>query len=123
MEYLKTVTGKIISAALALAVVAGAISWWRMDTATRQMLLGGTGRIFSWLGVVLLLPWATFFLIGKIGKLDSNAAGAVLVAAYTLLETILLAWLFRWNISGATAWSFLIMSALVSGVYNLFTCD
>jgi hypothetical protein len=44
-----------------LAVVAAGISWWQMDPDTRQMLLSGTGKIVSWFGILLLLPWATFF--------------------------------------------------------------
>ena len=123
MDLLKTVTGKVVAGAVGLAVVAGGISWWRMDDATRQMLLTGTGRIVSWLGIVLLLPWATFFLTGWVARRESNAAGAALVAAYTLLEAVLLAWLFHWQIPGATAWTFLVAGTLFAGVYNLLTCD
>lgn len=123
MDFLKTVAGKIISGAVAVAVIAVAISWWRMDPATRQMLLTGTGRIVSWLGIVLIVPWATFFLISRVAKLDSNAAGAVLVGAYTLIEVLLLAWLFQWRIPGPTAWPFLCVGALFAAVYNLLTCD
>lgn len=123
MEFLKGITGKIITAGLALAVIAGAISWWRMDEPTRDMLVNSAGKIASWLGVVLVLPWATFFLISRIARIDSNAAGAMLILVYTALEIALLGWLFGWNISGATAWSFMVMSVLLAGVYNLFTCD
>jgi hypothetical protein len=123
MDFLKTVAGKIITGAVALAVIAAAISWWSMDPETRQMLLTGTGRIVSWLGIVLVVPWATFFLIGKVAKLDSNAAGAVLVGLYTLIEVLVLAWLFEWRIPGPTAWTFLIVGALFAAVYNLLTCD
>ena len=45
MDLLKTVTGKVVAGAVALAVIAGGISWWRMDEATRQMLLSGSGKI------------------------------------------------------------------------------
>jgi hypothetical protein len=123
MDFLKTVAGKIISGAVAIAVIAVAISWWRMDPATRQMLLSGTGRIVSWLGIVLIVPWATFFVISRVAKLDSNAVGAVLVGAYTLIEVLLLAWLFEWRIPGPTAWTFLCVGALFAAVYNLLTCD
>lgn len=123
MDLLKTVTAKVVAGAVGLAVVAGGISWWRMDDATRQMLLTGTGRIVSWLGIVLLLPWATFFVTGWVARRESNGAGAALVAAYTLAEAILLAWLFHWQVPGATAWTFLIVGALFAGVYNLLTCD
>jgi hypothetical protein len=123
MDFLKSVAGKIITGAVALAVIAAAISWWSMDPTTRHMLIAGTGRILSWLGIVLIVPWATFFLIGRVAKSESNAAGGVLVASYTLIETLLLMWLFGWKLPGATAWTFLCVGALFAGVYNLFTCD
>ncbi len=123
MDLLKTVTGKVVAGAVALAVIAGGISWWRMDEATRQMLLSGSGKIVSWLLVVLFAPWATFFLTTWVAKRESNAAGAALVAAYTVIEALLLAWLFHWNIPGATAWTFLVVGALFAAVYNLLVCD
>jgi FtsH-binding integral membrane protein len=123
MDLLKTVTGKVVAGAVALAVIAGGISWWRMDEPTRQMLLSGTGRIVSWLLVVLLVPWATFFVTGWVARRESNAAGAVLVLVYTVLETVLLAWLFGFHVPGATAWTFVGAAALFAGVYNLLACD
>src|SRR4051812_18517174 len=123
MELLKSVTGKVISGAVALTVVAGGISWWRMDEPTRQMLLGGTGKIVAWLGVVLIAPWVTFFIIGRVGRAESNVAGAVLVLAYTIIETALLGWLFGWSMPGPTAWTFFAVAALFAAAYNLFTCD
>lgn len=123
MDFLKSMTGKVVTAALGLAVIAAGISWWQMEPETRQMLVSGTGKILGWLGIVLVLPWATFFLIGRVARLESNGAGAALVAGYTLIEALLLAWLFDWSIPGATAWSFLILGALFAAVYNLFTCD
>ena len=123
MELLKSVTGKVVSGAVALTVIAGGISWWRMDEATRQVLLSGTGRIVSWLGVVLVLPWLTFFVIGRVAKLERNMAGAALVLAYTILEAALLGWLFGWSLPGPTAWTFFAVAALFAAAYNLFTCD
>jgi hypothetical protein len=123
MDFLKTVTGKIISGIAGLVIVLAGISWWRMDAGTKQTLLSGTGRIVSWFGIMLLLPWATFFVIGRVGKFDSNFAGGALVLTYTVIEMVALAWLFNWTMPNATAWTFLVAAALVAGVYNLFTCD
>ena len=123
MDFLKTMTGKVVSGLMGLAIVAGAISWWRMDEATKNMLLSGTGRILSWGGIVLLVPWATFFIIGWVAKFESNAAGGALVFAYTLLEALLLAKLFHWSLPGTTAWTFFAVGVLFAGVYNLLTCD
>src|SRR4051794_41414532 len=123
MDLLKTVTGKVVAGAVTLAVVAAGISWWQMDPSTRQMLLGGTGKIVSWLGIMLLLPWATFFVTSWVAKQESNAAGGAMVAAYTLVEAVLLAWLFDWHVQGVTAWTFLVAGTLLAGVYNLLVCD
>jgi hypothetical protein len=123
MELLKSVVGKVAAGLVGLGVIAGGISWWQMDPQTRQMLVHGTENIGLWLGVVVLLPWITFFLIGRVGKANTNLPGAVLIAGYSLAETVLLAWLFHWQILTSTAWTFLVFSGLLAGTYNLLTCD
>ncbi len=123
MEFLKSVTGKVVSGLVALAVVAGGISWWSADPSTRQMLISGSGKIMGWFLIVLILPWATFFFSRLAAKQDSNAAGAVLVACYTIPELVVLAWLFSFSVPNVTAWVFLVLGGLVAGAYNLFTCD
>jgi hypothetical protein len=123
MDFLKTVTGKVVSGIAGLVIVIAGISWWRMDPATKSMLLSSTGKIVSWFGIVILAPWATFFLSGWAGKRDSNAAGAVLVLGYTLAEALLLLWLFGWHLPSTTTWSFFAVGTLVAGVYNLLVCD
>lgn len=123
MDFLKSIAGKLITGAVALAVIASGISWWRMEPSAREAVLAGSGKILGWLGVVLFLPWVTFFVIAKVGRMQSNLAGAVLVATYTIAEAVLLAWLFGWSISGATAWTMFAVGVLFAAAYNLFTCD
>jgi len=123
MDFLKTVTGKVVSGIAGLVIVLAGISWWRMDAKTKDMLLSGTGKIVSWFGVVILIPWATFFIIGWVARMEKNAAGAILVFGYTALEALFLAWLFGWHFPGTTAWSFFAVGTLVAGVYNLLVCD
>jgi hypothetical protein len=123
MDFLKTTLGKVLTGILALAVIAGAISWWRMDPADRSLILTNIGRLAGWAGIVLVAPWATFFVIGRVGKMDSNLAGGILVLMYTATELVLLLWLFDWSISGAGRWTFAIFGCLLAAVYNLLTCD
>jgi hypothetical protein len=94
-----------------------------MDEMSRQEIIGGTGRILGWLGVVLAWPWASFAVIGRVSKLESNLAGAMLVTAYTLLELALLAWLFHWHVAGPAGCTSMIFGGLVAAVYNLLICD
>jgi hypothetical protein len=123
MELLKSVVGKVAAGLVGLGVIAGAISWWQMEPATRQMLVHGAENIGLWLGIVILVPWLSFSLIGRIARMESNLAGGVLVGAFSLLETVLLAWLFHWQIQTTTAWMFLLFSGLLAATYNLLTCD
>jgi hypothetical protein len=123
MEFLKTVTGRVVTGLVAVGVIAAGISWWQMDPATRQALVSGTGRILAWFGIMLVWPWASFAIIARVAKLESNLAGGLLVGAYTIAETVLLAWLFHWHMPNATAWTFLLLGGLVAGVYNLLICD
>src|SRR5688572_8312923 len=102
MDFLKSITGRVVTGLVALLVVAGAISWWRTDPATRELIVGGAGKIAAWLGVVLALPWVSFFAITRVARLESNLAGGVLVAGYTLIEVTLLLWLFDFSIPNAT---------------------
>jgi FtsH-binding integral membrane protein len=123
MDFLKTVTGKVVGGLVSLAVVAAGISWWRMDEATKHALLTNAGRIASWFGIVLLAPWATFFVVGWVAAFQSNRAGGLLVLAYTLLEALLLGWLFHWSLPSPTAWTFFAVGTLLAAVYNLLACD
>jgi hypothetical protein len=123
MDFLKTITGKVVSGLVGVCVILLGISWWRMDDATTQRLLAGSGRIFAWLGIVLVLPWAAFLFIGWVNRQRSNLAGTLLVLGLTLAEALVLLKLFGWNVGGATAWTFFAFGTLFAGVYNLFICD
>jgi hypothetical protein len=123
MEFLKTVGGKVVSGMVALAVIAAVVSWWQMDPATRHAIVSGAGKIAAWFGCVLLVPWASFFLIGRVARMESNGAAAALVGGMTLVEAAVLAWLFDGSVSGATAWVFYAAAVLLAAVYNLLACD
>lgn len=123
MDLFKTLAGKVGGGIVGLVVVTAAISWWRMDEATRHALLGGTGKTVAWFFFVLLFPWATFFISTAVGRLESNLAGAALVAGYTLLDTLLLLWLFGWHGFGIPGWTFVAVGSLMAAVYNVFVCD
>lgn len=123
MDFLKTIGGKVVAGLVALAVFAAGLSWYEMDPGTRHELVSGTLRICSWVVMVLAAPWVTFFIIGRVARFESNLAGGMLVAGYTLIEAVILAWLFSWSIHGTTAIGFFSAAVLVAGAYNLLACD
>jgi hypothetical protein len=123
MDFLKSITGKVVTGLVALAVVAGGIYWWNMDQQTRHALLSNIGKIAAWVGIVAIIPWASFAIIKRVAKMENNAAGGILVMIYTLLEVATLAVMFKWKFEGNSDWVFLVLGCLGAGVYNLLACD
>lgn len=124
MDLLKSITGKIVTGIVVLVVIACAIWWWTIQPDQREVILSSVGRVGAWIGIVLLLPWALFWVIRWVAGLESNLAGALLVIGLTVMELVGLAWLFDWRLFGDTVgWVYLILGLLIAGVYNLFTCD
>jgi hypothetical protein len=123
MGWLQGIAGKVVMAVLGLAVVLAGISWWQADPATRSAVIDGIARVVGWAAAVLVLPWASFLLIGWVAKKDSNGAGVALVGALTVIEAAGLWFLFNFHVAGGAMWSMAIAAVLVAAVYNTFTCD
>jgi hypothetical protein len=123
MDFLKSLGGKIATGAISLAVVAAGLAWYETDPVTKHQILSVSGRLLGWVMLVLIVPWALFWLIAWVAKMDSNASGAVLVLAITAAQAIVLAWMFGWSIHGATTWVLYVAAILIAGVYNVLSCD
>ena len=63
MDFFKTIAGRVITGIITTLVFGAGIGLWQMDSSTRSSLMSHTGKIISWLGVVLLTPFLTFFVI------------------------------------------------------------
>jgi FtsH-binding integral membrane protein len=123
MDFFKRVGAIVIGGLVALGVLAGAISWWRADPATHDWLLRIIGHCLAWMAIVLMVPWATFFIVSAVARKDSNAAGGVLVGTYTVIELALFFWLFHTSAWDATMFVILVGAGLFAAIYNLFACD
>lgn len=123
MELAKGIAGKAATGVIVLAVGMAGLAWYQADPATRSAVVHGVGKTVGWTLATLVLPWALFAVIGWVGRMQSNAAGACLVAGLTLIEALALFWLFDWSPGGGAAWAMVIAAILIAGVYNTFACD
>ena len=105
-----------------LAVVAAAVAYYDLSPAERSAMWHLIGRALVWLGIVVILPWATFFVTTAVAKIESNAAGAGLVGGYTLVDLAVLLLLVGTPV-GTFSICLTILGALVALTYNLLVCD
>lgn len=115
--------GKVVTAVLTAAVIGAAIWFWRHPEQlaviwkTLQLVLG-------WMGFVLILPWAGFFTVPWVLSKDSNAAAALLLLGYLLVDVLVAGWLIGgWRGLGALTWVVLLLGFLSAAVYNLKVCE
>ncbi len=123
MDFLKGIGGKIVGGAVFLAVVVAGIAFYQAGPDGRATFFDSSGKIVGWVLIVALAPWALFWLVTWTARKDSNAAGAVLVAAITGAELLTLWWMFEFDVGGAVAIGFFAVGALLAAAYNLLACD
>jgi uncharacterized membrane protein (UPF0136 family) len=123
MDLIKKIASIVIGGAVALGVVVGAISWFQMTPDERSALLSTVWRSLAWIGIVLVLPWATYFVTTWVAKRESNGISAALVAGYTLVGLGVLLWLFDFSIRGTTPVVLCVLGGLIALAYNLLVCD
>ena len=122
--------GRIIGSLIGSALLGGGFLAWQAGPQGRSEILssigGGfalVGKVLGWLMLVGVLPWATYFMSTYAARFRHNAAGAMLVAFYTAIDSVLLAWMFDWSMRGATGWIFYSAAVLTALLYNVLICD
>ena len=116
------VGGKVLTAILIVAGAASVIWFWKHpeQLETIWSVLKG---VLVWLGLVLVLPWASFFVTGWVVKKDSNVAAALLLVGLTAVDVLFAFYLAGWSVAGALTWMVLLLGFLTAGVYNFLVCE
>jgi hypothetical protein len=80
-------------------------------------------KVLVWLGLVLILPWAAWFVTVWIVRRESNVAAALLLIGLTAVDVVFALYLAGWHVGGALSWLVLVLGFLGAGVYNFLVCD
>lgn len=123
MDFLKGIGGKIVGGVVFLGVVVTAIAFYQAGPEGRAAFFDSSGKILGWLLIVILAPWALFWVVTKVARMESNGAGAALVATLTGLELLALWWMFDFGVGGAISVAFFAVGGLLAAAYNLLACD
>jgi len=117
------VGGKVITGVIALGTIGAGIWFWRHpeDLATIWQTIK---YVLVWIGIVLALPWATFFVVSWVVASDSNIAAALMLVGYVLADAIVAFCLIgRIRGLGGFTWMILLLGFLAAAVYNLKVCE
>lgn len=123
MDFLKGIGGKVVGGVVLLGVVVAGIAFYQAGPEGRAAFFDASGKIMGWLLIVVLAPWALFWLVVKVARRETNASAALLVAGITLAELFGLWWMFNFGIGGPITITFFVVGALLAAVYNLLVCD
>ena len=117
------VGGKVITAVLVVSS-AGAVIWFWRHPEHLETIWQTLKYVVAWLGFVIVLPWATFFVTPWVVSKDSNAAAALMLVGY-LLADVLVAFLMIGTVRGhgGLTWVVLLLGFLTAGVYNFKACE
>ncbi|MFO0973627.1 MAG: hypothetical protein U1A27_09335 [Phycisphaerae bacterium] len=118
----KFVGAKVVTTLCVLGAAGAGLWFWRHPDDLRS--LWSVIRLsLTWIAFAAVLPWSSFLIMPRVLKLESNAAGAALLAGYTLIDILAALWLAGWGVRGALAWMVLIVGFLAAGAYNYVVCE
>jgi hypothetical protein len=116
------VGGKVITALLVVAGVLSTIWFWNHPEQLAALWSVIKGALV-WLGLVLVLPWAAFFVTRWVVAQESNLAAGLLLGGLTLLDALFAFYLADWSVQGALTWMVLLLGFLIAGAYNFLVCN
>lgn len=118
----KYVGGKVLTAILVVGAIMTTIWFWRHpeQLATIWAVIKFA---LAWIGFAIVFPWALFFVPAMVIRYESNAAGALMLLGYLLVDILMALWLAGWQVSGTLTWAVLLLGFLAAGVYNFLVCE
>ena len=116
------VGGKVLTAVLVVASAAGIIWFWKHPEQL-QALWKVIKYVLAWMGFVIVLPWASWFVTAWVVRNDSNVAATLLLAGLLLLDVVVALFLAGVVGHNTLTWIVLLLGFLSAGVYNFLVCN
>ena len=120
----KYVGGRVLTVGLVLTATLVIIWYYRMPIEQRDAVWNMIRGVLIWLGFVAILPWATFWIVVRTARADSNAMSAVMLVSYWLVDIVFALYLTGGSF-GNNTWqtAILILGFLCAALYNFVTCE
>jgi hypothetical protein len=118
----KYVGGKVVTILCLLGAGLAGLWFWRHPEDLRT-LWTVIRLALTWIAFAAALPWATFPLMPRLVRMESNAAGAILLAVLAVLDVLAALWLAGWHVGGALAWTVVLVGWITASAYNYVICE
>lgn len=116
------VGGKVLTAILIVTGGAGLLYFYKHPEQW-DALWSIIGRVATWAGIVMVVPWVCFWATHWAVRRDSNAAGVAVMTAYLAVDVTAALLLAGVHGHGVFAWTVFAFGFLAAAVYNLVVCD
>jgi len=118
----KYVGGKVVTILCLLGAGLAGLWFWKHPDDLRA-LWSVIRLTLAWLAFAAVLPWSSFAIMKWLLRFESNASGAILLAAYSVLDIVAALWLAGWHVRGALAWTVVLVGWLAATAYNYVICE
>ncbi|MCP4592158.1 MAG: hypothetical protein GY842_15595 [bacterium] len=118
----KYVGGKVLTAVLVvLAFGCGLWAWKHPEE------LAAIGRVLKyaaiWLGIALVLPWASFPVVGWVVRRESNVVAGLLLSGLAAVDVFVALCMTGVSELGILTWMVLVLGFLCGAIYNFLVCN
>lgn len=119
----KFIGGKILTAILVVTSVLIVIWYYRLPLEDRAAMWAAARDVLVWIGFVLVLPWATFFVPARVVRADSNVISGLMLLGYWIADIAFALYLTGGTVGGTFQAAILILGFLCAGLYNFLACE
>ncbi len=118
----KYVGGKVVTILCLLGAGLAGLWFWKHPDDLRT-LWSVIRLTLAWIAFAAVLPWSSFAIMKWLLRFESNASGAILLAAYSVLDIVAALWLAGWHVRGALAWTVVLVGWLAATAYDYVICE
>ncbi len=119
----KSIGGKLLSAVLGVASILVVVWYWRLPPEARAQIWEMARGALIWLGFVIVLPWALFFVPARVVRAESNWISALTLLIYLGLDMAFALYLTGGRMGAGWQTGAMILGFLIAAVYNLAVCE
>lgn len=113
----------MLTAVLVVTSAVVIIWYYRLPLEDRAAIWTAVRGALIWIGLVTVLPWATFFIPVRAVRADSNVISGLMLLGYLAADVLFAFYLTGGTLGNAWQAAILILGFLCAALYNFVACE